>query len=137
MVEIRATRQINAPVEKVWSIVSDMDNEPRYWHGTKSVKNISKTENVIEREVIISFKDSLCKQTVVLTPNREVEITIKDGPMRGIKKITLSPNDSATKVDVLWDIKFAGFLGMFAGMVKKHIAEGTEEALTRIASAAE
>jgi ribosome-associated toxin RatA of RatAB toxin-antitoxin module len=137
MVEIRASRQVNAPVEKVWSIISDIDNEPQYWHGTKSVKNISRNGNVVEREVIISFKDSLCKQTVTLTPNRAVEIQIKDGPMRGTKTVTLSPNDSATKVDVLWDIKFAGFLGMFAGMVKKHIAEGTEEALTRIAKAAE
>ena len=137
MVEIRTSRQINAPVEKVWEIVSDIDSEPEFWHGTKSVNNISRRGNVTEREVIISFRDSLCRQTVVLTPNKEVEITIRDGPMKGTKRITLSPNDSATKVEVLWDIKFAGFLGMFAGMVKKHIAEGTEEALTRIAKAAE
>ena len=137
MVEIRASRQINAPVEKVWSIVSDIDNEPQYWHGTKSVRNISKNGNVVEREVVISFKDSLCKQTVVLKPATAVEITISEGPMKGMKTVTLVQESGSTRVDVLWDIKFAGFLGMFSGMVKKHIAEGTEEALSRIAKAAE
>jgi hypothetical protein len=37
----------------------------------------------------------------------------------------------------VWDIKLAGFLGMFTGMVKKHIGEGTDDALERIAKAVE
>jgi hypothetical protein len=37
---------------------------------------------------------------------------------------------------VLWDIRFAGFMGMFTGMIKKHIKQGTEDALERIATAA-
>lgn len=137
MVTINASRQLSAPVDKVWKIVGDVDNEPQYWHGTKSVSNISKNGNVIEREVTIAFKDSKCRQTVVLDPEKSVEIRITDGPMRGTKTVTLSPSGSATKIDVVWDIKLAGFLGMFTGMVKKHIAEGTEEALDRIAKAVE
>lgn len=137
MVTINASREISAPVSKVWGIVADVDNEPQYWHGTKSVSNISKNGNVIEREVVIAFKDSKCRQTVVLDPEKSVEIRITDGPMRGTKTVTLSPLGGKTKVDVVWDIKLAGFLGMFTGMVKKHIAEGTEEALDRIAKAVE
>jgi hypothetical protein len=51
--------------------------------------------------------------------------------------ITLSEAEGKTKVNVAWDFKLAGFLGVFSGMVKKHIAEGTEQALERIAKAAE
>jgi carbon monoxide dehydrogenase subunit G len=137
MVTINASREVSAPLDRVWDIVADVDNEPQYWHGTKTVKNISKTGNTIEREVTIAFKDSKCRQTVVLNPKKSVEIKITEGPLKGTKVVTLSPSGSSTKVDVVWDIKLAGFLGMFTGMVKKHIAEGTEEALERIAKAVE
>jgi ribosome-associated toxin RatA of RatAB toxin-antitoxin module len=137
MVTINASREMSAPLDRVWDIVADVDNEPQYWHGTKTVKNISRSGNTIEREVTIAFKDSKCRQTVVLKPKTSVEITITEGPLKGTKVVTLSPAGNRTKIDVVWDIKLAGFLGMFTGMVKKHIAEGTEEALERIAKAVE
>jgi ribosome-associated toxin RatA of RatAB toxin-antitoxin module len=138
MVTINASREVSAPVDRIWHIVADVDNEPQYWHGTKTVKNISKAENKIEREVTIAFKDSKCRQTVLLTPKKSVEIMITQGPIRGTKTVTLSPlGNLKTRIDVVWNIKLAGFLGMFTGMVKRHIAEGTEEALVRIAKAVE
>lgn len=137
MVTINTSREVSAPVDLVWDIVADVDNEPQYWHGTKTVKNISKNGNTIEREVTIAFKDSKCRQKVVLNPKQSVDISITDGPLRGTKVVTLSPSGEKTRIDVVWDIKLAGFLGMFTGMVKKHIAEGTEEALARIAKAVE
>ncbi|HEY7733417.1 MAG TPA: SRPBCC family protein [Nitrososphaera sp.] len=137
MVTINASRELSAPLERVWEVVADVDNEPQYWHGTKTVKNISKNGNVIEREVTIAFRDSRCRQTVVLNPKQSVEITITDGPMKGTKKILLEPEGEKTRIRVAWDIKLAGFLGMFSGMVKKHISEGTDEALERIAKAVE
>jgi carbon monoxide dehydrogenase subunit G len=137
MVAITASRHVTAPVSRVWSIISDVDNEPRYWHGTKTVRNLSRSGNTIEREVTIAFKDSQCRQTVVLDPERSVGITITEGPLKGTKVVTLHPEGEKTRIDVAWDIKLAGFLGMFTGIVKKHIAEGTEEALDRIAKAVE
>ena len=137
MVTINASRELSAPLDRVWDIVADVDNEPQYWHGTKTVKNISRNGNTIEREVTIAFKDSKCHQTVVLNPKKSVEIAITDGPLRGTKVVTLTPSGDKTMIDVVWDIRLAGFLGMFTGMVKKHIAEGTEEALERIAQAVE
>ncbi len=137
MATINASREVSATLDRVWDVVADVDNEPRYWHGTKTVKNISKSGNTIEREVTIAFKDSKCRQTVVLNPKKSVEIAITEGPLKGTKVVTLSPSGDRTRIDVVWEIKLAGFLGMFTGMVKKHIAEGTEEALERIAKAVE
>ncbi|MGI0028771.1 MAG: type II toxin-antitoxin system RatA family toxin [Nitrososphaera sp.] len=137
MVVINASRQLSAPVEKAWEIIGDVDNEPTYWHGTKSVRNISRNGNVIERDVTIAFRDSRCRQTVILDPKKSVTINITEGPFKGTKKVTLIPVGDKTRVEVAWDIKLAGFLGIFSGMVKKHIAEGTEEALERIAKAVE
>ncbi len=137
MTTINASREVSAPLDRVWNIVSDVDHEPEYWHGTKTVKNISKTGNTIEREVTIAFRDSKCLQTVVLNPKKSVQIMITEGPMKGTKVVSIIPSGDKTKIEVVWEIKLSGFLGMFSGMVKKHIAEGTEEALERIAKAVE
>jgi ribosome-associated toxin RatA of RatAB toxin-antitoxin module len=138
MITVNASREMSAPVDRIWNIVADVDNEPKYWRGTKTVKNISKAENKIEREVTIAFKDSKCRQTVLLTPKKLVEIMITQGPIRGTKTVLLDPLDNhKTRIDVVWNIKLTGFLGLFTGVVKRHIAEGTDEALFRIAKAVE
>jgi ribosome-associated toxin RatA of RatAB toxin-antitoxin module len=138
MITFNASREISASIDRIWNVVADVDNEPKYWRGTKTVKNISKAENKIEREVTIAFKDSKCRQTVLLNPKKSVEIMITQGPIRGTKTVLLNPLENRkTRVDVVWNIKLSGLLGVFTGMVKKHIAEGTNEALFRIAKAVE
>jgi ribosome-associated toxin RatA of RatAB toxin-antitoxin module len=135
MVIIHVSKEIVAPLEKVWDIVSDIDREPEFWHGTKSIKNVKKEGNIVEREVVIAFRNSLCKEIVTIDPKKSVNIKITDGPMRGTKNIivnTIENNNNKTIIDVEWNIKLSGFFGMFTGMVKKHILEGTEEALERI-----
>ena len=138
MITINASREISASLDRIWNIIADVDNEPKYWHGTKTVKNISRDNNRIEREVTIAFKDSKCRQTVLLNPNKSVEIIITEGPIKGTKTVMLHPLDNRkTRIDVVWKIKLTGFLSIFSGMVKGHISKGTDEALVRIAEAAE
>jgi ribosome-associated toxin RatA of RatAB toxin-antitoxin module len=138
MVGIWVTREIPATLDKVWDIVSDIDNEPRYWHGTKSVKNITKKGDITEREVVIAFKESKCRELVVLDPKKSVKVDVIDGIMKGTEKnITINSNGTnKTKIDVVWNIRLSGFKRVFAIMIKKHIKEGTEDAITRIAKAA-
>jgi carbon monoxide dehydrogenase subunit G len=138
MITFNASREMSAPLDRVWNVIADVDNESKYWRGTKTVKNISKAENKIEREVTIAFRDSKCRQTVLLNPKKSVEIMLTQGPIRGTKLVLLNPLENhKTRVDVVWNIKLSGFLGLFTRMVKKHIAEGTDEALLRIAKAVE
>ena len=138
MITINTSREICASLDRIWNIIADVDNEPKYWHGTKTVKNISRDNNRIEREVTIAFKDSRCRQTVLLNPNKSVEIIITEGPIKGTKTVMLHPLDNRkTRIDVVWKIKLTGFLSIFSGMVKGHISKGTDEALVRIAEAAE
>lgn len=138
MITINTSREISASLDRIWNIIADVDNEPKYWHGTKTVKNISRDNNRIEREVTIAFKDSKCRQTVLLNPNKSVEIIITEGPIKGTKTVMLHALDNRkTRIDVVWKIKLTGFLSVFSGMVKGHISRGTDEALVRIAEAAE
>jgi ribosome-associated toxin RatA of RatAB toxin-antitoxin module len=63
MIAINISKEMKASPERVWDIVSDVDREPEFWHGTKSIKNISKKGNVIEREVVIAFRNSVCTKS--------------------------------------------------------------------------
>src|SRR5919107_3982914 len=56
--EIKASREISSPIDKVWNVVSNIDNETKYWSTFKGIKNISTatinmTANTTEREVTI------------------------------------------------------------------------------------
>jgi carbon monoxide dehydrogenase subunit G len=137
MVRIEVSREINASIEKVWKIASDMDNEPKYWHGTKEIRNLNTSGNTITREVTIAFKNSKCMETVVLNPMKSIDVQITEGPMKGSKVIALNETGGKTKVDVVWDIKLSGMMSMFTGMVKGHIEQGTKDALERISIDAE
>ena len=132
MVQIQASVEIDAPLDKIWSIVSDLDSEPRFWKGTKEVRNISKEGNTITREITIAFKDSKCMQTVTLYPKEKIQIQFTKGVIEGTKTLTLVQIGDKTRLDVLWDMKLAGMMGMFTGMIKKHIQSGSEQALESI-----
>ena len=132
MVQIQASVEIDAPVDKIWNIVSDLDSEPKFWRGTKEVRNISKDGNTITREVTIAFKDSKCMQTVTLYPKEKIQIQFTKGVIEGTKTLTLVQIENKTRLDVLWDMKLAGMMGMFTGMIKKHIQSGSEQALESI-----
>ena len=132
MVQIHASVEIDASLDKIWSIVSDLDSEPKFWKGTKEVRNISKDENTVTREVTIAFKDSKCMQTVTLYPKEKIQIQFTKGVIEGTKTLTLTQIGNKTRLEVLWDMKLAGMMGMFTGMIKKHIQSGSEQALESI-----
>jgi carbon monoxide dehydrogenase subunit G len=132
MVQIQASVDIDAPLDKVWNIISDLDSEPRFWKGTKEVRNISKNENVVAREVTIAFKDSKCMQTVTMQPKEKIHAQFTKGILDGTKTLTLQQLENRVRLDVLWDIKLTGMMGMFTGMIKKHIQSGSEQALESI-----
>jgi carbon monoxide dehydrogenase subunit G len=132
MAEIQSSIEINAPLDKVWNIVSDLDSEPKFWKGTKEIRNISKEGNTINREVTIAFKDSKCMQTVTIYPKEKIYVQFTEGIIHGTKTMLISPQGEKTKIEAVWDIKLSGMMGMFTGMIKKHIQSGTEQALQSI-----
>ena len=138
MVNFHTSKKINAPISNVWGILSDTDREPEFWHGTKSIKNISKSGNTVEREVVIAFKNSVCKETVTIEPMQSVTTEITEGSLKGKKTVVINADgEKACVVDVEWDIRLSGFMGIFTKMVKKHILEGTDDALDRLSKAVE
>ena len=60
--EIHAKVDVNASIDKVWEVIADLDNEPKFWKGTKEIRNISSDENTIKREITIAFRNQKRKQ---------------------------------------------------------------------------
>ncbi len=137
MALIEISTQVNAPTDKVWDIISDLDNETKYWKGTKQIRNISKEGNKITREITLVFRDSKCMQQITLSPKEKIEAVFTNGLLKGTKTIILKPKEKGVSLEAVWDIKLSGMMGMFTGMVKKHIRNGKEQALQSIKEEAE
>jgi uncharacterized protein YndB with AHSA1/START domain len=149
--EIRASREISAPIDQVWSIVSNIDNETKYWSTFKAIKNINTTAinmtaNTTEREVTLVVGpqgETITHQFVTVNPEQfVVQTNITEGPVTGIRTLTLSPSSStnninATKIDVFWNVDMSGIPIFGRGFAKDGIMRTTEEALSRIAAEVE
>jgi carbon monoxide dehydrogenase subunit G len=132
MAVIETSIEISVPTEKVWDLVSDIDNEPKFWKGTKEVRNISREGDVVNREIVIAFRDQKCQQKVTLYPKEKIVAVFTKGIISGSKTVKLVPQENQTLLEVKWDIKLTGMMGMFTGMIKKHIRSGTDLALQSI-----
>ena len=137
MAIIDTSIDINAPVDRVWDIISDLDNEPKFWRGTKETRIISRDGNVVTREITIAFRDSKCMQKITIQPKEKIYAEFTKGIIKGSKTLTLKPKDGSSLLEANWDVKMSGLAGMFTGMIKKHIRSGTEQALKSIKQKAE
>ena len=132
MAEIKTSVIINSTQEKIWKVISDIDNEPKFWKGTKEVRNISKDENQISREITIAFRDQKCLQEVTIVPEEKIIAIFTKGVIVGDKILTLKKMKDSCELEAVWDVKLSGMMSMFTGIIKKHIKSGTEQALQAI-----
>jgi len=136
MVEIKVSVQIDAPVEKVWSIVSDLDNDRAFWKGMTSIKNISKEGNVITREVTLG-KVNKCMQTVTLYPKEKRSTEWTEGTLAGTKDVIITPVGNGTQLEVLMSYKLSGMAKFLSGKITKDLQFEADEAVRLIKESAE
>jgi uncharacterized protein YndB with AHSA1/START domain len=147
--EIKVSREIYAPIDQVWNVVSAIDNETKYWSTFKAIKNINMTAinmtaNTTEREVTIAtgpFGETITHQFVTVNPEKfVVETNITQGPVTGTRTLTLSPsssNSNATRIDAFWNVDMSDIPIFGRGFAKEGIMRTTEEALNNIAAEVE
>ena len=132
MADIKASVIINSTQEKIWNVISNIDDEPKFWKGTKEVRNISKDKNQISREITIAFRDQKCLQEVTIVPKETIKAVFTEGVIVGEKILTLKKINESYELEAIWNVKLSGMMGMFTGMIKKHIKSGTKQALQAI-----
>jgi len=136
MVEIKVKLQIDAPIEKVWDVISRVDDDPKFWNLTKRIRNISKKENEIVREVIVG-KVEKCHQKVTLVPKEAVHILWTKGVITGTKDFVLTSLGSATLLEVSMDYNLSGLARFFSGGIKEELQIEAELAVDLIKERAE
>jgi hypothetical protein len=136
--KIEETVEIIASNDRVWEIISDLDNEGEYWWGTSRVKNISKVGNVIDREIYQNFRKHGIKQRAILRPKTEIEIQYLKGLTEGVKYLRLdSLGDNRQRLVALWKIRFSGIYWFATPIISRHVRKGTRDALQRIKDVSE
>ena len=136
MVEIIIKLQINAPIEKVWNVISKIDDDPKFWKGTTAIRNLAKNDNVIIREVTIGKVDR-CLQTVTLFPKEGIHTRWTKGTITGIKDLMLVPVGNATQLEVALTYKLSGIASFLSGKIAKDLQREADDAVQLIKEKAE
>jgi len=131
MTEIKASIQINSPVDKVWNIVSDLDRESKFWNNITKVRTISTENDVVKREITIGKVDR-CLQTVTLYPQQKILAEFTKGIIGGTKTTMLTPRNNGTLLEITWDVKFKGIAGFMSGKLNSDFQIHTEQAVLAI-----
>jgi carbon monoxide dehydrogenase subunit G len=144
MIEISKSLEISAPIEKVWSIVGDLEHEQKYWSTLNNVKILGrKDESTVEREATIRrgpLGEAKSTQTLSVDSAKKISLlTLTKGPMLGTRKISLSSLEGGTKtrIDANWQFELKGAPGFAQGFVKDAVSEAPENALAAIAQDAQ
>jgi tripartite motif-containing protein 71 len=135
------SRGISSPVDRVWSIISNVDNETQYWSTFKAIRNINKTDNIVEREVAISAgrQNSTSHQFVTIYPEQmKIQTNLSEGLITGSRILELELiDDNKSRVNVIWNIDLSGIPIASRGLAENSIKQTTVEALLRLGKAAE
>ena len=139
---INATKVVNASKDKVWNIISNVDKNPDYW-PISIVKNISKSDNIVEREVTVlapPFMDNKAHQIITIIPEQFTIVENQtQGAVTGVKTISLQQagsDSNKTEVSIVWNLDMSKIPGIGKGFAKDGISNSVDEALNKIANAA-
>ncbi len=112
---VEQSRIIKAPKEKVWQVLTDMENWPKWLNsetGFRVVSHniVSAQGNVIVCDEIteVDGRKILSRDKYTLYPEEKIEETFLEGPVRGRLVFTIQPTSGGTKVGILTEMKFKG-----------------------------
>lgn len=140
MVVLAKKQAIHAGVDEIWSVLTDAENERKYWTNVRDVKVLSASENRIEREATVGPRafGQKTKQIMLLEPKRSIKLTITGESVTGERAIMISRvTENETNVEVVWSLQLDGVPGFVDNIVKGQISKMTEEALKKMANEAE
>jgi Polyketide cyclase / dehydrase and lipid transport len=139
-VTIKKSREIFGSIDRVWEIMSNTDEDEKYWGAIRDIKVLRKEGNTIERDAYVgpSAFSQKSRQTIVLDPKRSIILTMSGDAMSGGRTVVLMPmGKNETRVDVEWNLELRSVPGFVQGIVKNQISKATEKALAKIAADAE
>lgn len=117
--QIEASVEINAPVERVFAFVSDVERQPEWIGAVSSVSDLSpgplQVGSTFQLALDFMGRQAEARQEITrLEPNQAITQATTSGPISTEISITLEPSGSGT---ILRNVTQAelGSLGRFAG----------------------
>ncbi len=136
MVKISRSKEMRTSVDKAWGLISDVDNDSKYWSQIRDIKVTSAEGNIVERDATVGPKTFSHKshQVLVFDPKKTIKLTMTGGPMDGERTITFVPlGKNNTRIEVDWELKLKDVPGFVQTIVKGQIGKATDNALEKLA----
>jgi uncharacterized membrane protein len=131
VVEVSVLLQIGVPIEKVWNIISKVDNDPNYWKCISRIRNMSRDRNIITRKIYMS-NGSKCQQKITLFPKEGIHVQWMRGPIIGTKDIMLVDNGGTTIIRVQINYKLGEVTRARSANILDELQSEAEHALQLI-----
>lgn len=132
MVKVETTKTINAPQDKIYSLITDFEKLPKRFPGTyQTLKVIERAESTVtvEEDITVAGRKIHQKTKHTLEPKRHLKSEVLEGDTKGtVVEITLEPeSDSKTKVSINADLKLGKLGAMLGVFAKGKIKTGLED----------
>ena len=138
-ISFSVSRAISAPMDEVWKVISNVENETQYWPALEPMKNIDKI--TIERVVTISLgpQNNTSHQLVSIYPEeKKIETNFTEGLITGTKMLKLEPiYENKSEVSVIWNFDISSGLNVSRGIAEADLKQATIDAVRSITKAAE
>ncbi len=127
--EFKKSVDIKDP-DRIWSIISDINRIPEFWHGTSS---ITKSGDLY----IIKFAFGGTGLARFRIDNEKMAIYEEyiKGPIKGYTLNRIIKNNDKYYLESIWNVHLSFIYSMFSSRVQRHFESGTENALNRIKNA--
>jgi uncharacterized protein YndB with AHSA1/START domain len=121
MITFKQSAKINAPVEQVFSVVSDPKRIPEWRRDVPRISEISgemKVGTTFVEEVHFMGNKHLLMKVTEFIPNKKLVIEARSGmPMLPLQSFTFTPEGNKTRVDLSVIMKTSGFFSMMEFML--------------------
>lgn len=130
MVRVQMSKTVDAPQDRIFSIVTDFESLPsRFPDRYKSLRVLERSDNVVKVEETIMYAGREIHQITrhELEPGRRIRSEVVEGDTKGtMVEITLEPDSGRTKVSIDADLKLAKLGSMLGVFAKGKIKGGLE-----------
>lgn len=122
------TKKFGCDASEVWGRASAIDQIPTYWHGTRSLEQVSEHGGMVHAKVRFAFGGSGEANIYINEEERVVTIEYVSGPFTGKQTVEVTDGN----VTASWDVKFRGPYRLALKWNEGHFRSGTVHALERL-----
>jgi carbon monoxide dehydrogenase subunit G len=135
-IHIERSININAPPERVWAVMMDIERWPDWTESMKSVERLDSGEFGVGSKAKLKIRRSPSANVwtvTALTPNRSFTWETNSGGVKGVATHVIEPDGNGSKVTLTVDLSgpVATLFGWFVGTPSRQNVEMEAEGLKR------